>query len=632
MTLRNAIALNLLVFINLVFCTAYAKIPPADLAQENQYLSARISPDGTKLAVYMETEDKKRIITLDANTFESLGVIHFNGKKEPGYFRWLNNERILTSISFNKIRDKRTHTQGLMAVNYDGENPEKLGFLQVLHILPDNREEILVASYPRRRNGSGLAEVFKVNIYTGNRVSYQTIARSPVPAADFIVSPDGEIHGVSGLNKDGDVEVYLLSKENKEWIQLSNTKFGDNFETLALGKDKENLFVIDNAQRDKKGLYKFNFESSKLEHVYTHEDVDISSIIIDTDRTQVYAIKIDDGYPSYLVLEHSSNESKVFKNMIVTFPDQEVTITSSSTDGTKWVVFVSSDTTRGAYYLFDIKNNRLQFLFKNYTHIDEALLAKTTPIKFKASDGLDVSGYISYPKNTPLNGIFPLVVLVHGGPRVRDYWNFNSEVHLLTQQGFAVLRVNYRGSSGYGTKHLHAGNMQWGGKIQQDVIDGTKWAIGQGKIDPDKVCIMGGSFGGYSAVQAPILAPDLYKCSVATAGIYDLEMLHESDSLNEWFFGDDYIEEVLGADSESLRAISPVFNMDKFSIPILISHGGKDYTAPIEHAESLIDSLDDLNKPYELFIKKAEGHGFYDLENRIEYYEKVVDFLSRHLK
>ena len=171
-----------------------------------------------------------------------------------------------------------------------------------------------------------------------------------------------------------------------------------------------------------------------------------------------------------------------------------------------------------------------------------------------------------------------------------------------------------------------------GDRVQQDIIDGTKWVISQGGIKQDKVCIMGASFGGYSALQSATLAPDLFKCVVGNAGVYDIEMMFEEGDIPRILWGKSYLESQLGNDKELMRKHSPVHNVAKLKAPVLIAHGEKDVRVPIEHAEALRDAMDKHGKKYEWFVKESESHGFHDVGNRTEYFEKVIQFLAKHLK
>lgn len=178
------------------------------------------------------------------------------------------------------------------------------------------------------------------------------------------------------------------------------------------------------------------------------------------------------------------------------------------------------------------------------------------PVSFTSFDGMDISGYYTAAKEHE-GDTAPLVVLVHGGPRARDYWGFNPEVQVLATQGYSVLQINFRGSDGYGKDFLDAGNRQWGNAIQKDIIAATRWAIATDRAEAGRVCIMGSSFGGYSAMQSAILEPDLYSCVVANAGIYDLAMMYTEGDIEYRYLGKAYLEETIGRDDEELRRTLP---------------------------------------------------------------------------
>ncbi len=297
-------------------------------------------------------------------------------------------------------------------------------------------------------------------------------------------------------------------------------------------------------------------------------------------------MRIDHTYPEYLIFNKQEEEAAIFRSLLATFAGLKVDITSSTKDGSKWIVNVSSDTSPGAYYLFDRNTNKIRFLFSTFNGVDEEHMSAMQPVSIAASDGMTIPGYLTLPKAGPSPA--PLVTLVHGGPHgVRDYWGFDREVQMLASQGYAVLQVNYRGSDGYGREFKQAGMKRWGDRIQQDIIEMTQWAMAQPEIDDNKACIMGASFGAYSALQSSILANDLFRCAIANAGIYDLSLLYEEGDVADLYFGEAYLESTIGLEPETLRDFSPVFNVDKLQAPVLIAHGELDRRAPFEHAEDL---------------------------------------------
>ena len=351
-----------------------------------------------------------------------------------------------------------------------------------------------------------------------------------------------------------------------------------------------------------------------------------------TDKRSAYAVRVDDGYPAYLILNKKHEEAKVFKELLKLFPYSSVKVTSKTEDGQIYVVFVSSDIDPGSLYLLDRESNKLKRLFQFKPEFQSADFAQVEPIKFEASDGSMLNGFFTQAKAKQKNELAPTVVLVHGGPHgVRDYWEFSSQVQYLVAHGYSVLQVNFRGSGGYGVNYQRSGYKAWGGLVQQDILDGYQWLVKNKKAADNKVCIMGGSFGAYSAIQSAALYPDVYKCAIANAGIYDLELMFEEGDVQQKRSGMSYLKHVLGTDEQLLKSMSPVNYVEKIQVPILLAHGEKDERAPFEHAERLRAALDKENKSYEWFVIGDESHGFFNPKNQRAYMKQVVGFLDKHL-
>nr|WP_255771406.1 prolyl oligopeptidase family serine peptidase [Microbulbifer guangxiensis] len=248
---------------------------------------------------------------------------------------------------------------------------------------------------------------------------------------------------------------------------------------------------------------------------------------------------------------------------------------------------------------------------------------------FTARDGLSVGVYLTFPEGRREN--LPMVVIPHGGPRARDYWQYDRQAQILSQNGYLVLQVNFRGSTGYGDHFLQAGTREWGDKIQRDIAEAAQWAIDQGYATPERVCIFGASFGGYSALMNPIRYPDLYQCAAGYVGVYDLEMLYKRGDIRRRDRGVAYLEEVVSRDESFLRENSPLYNVEKLELPVFIVHGAQDQRAPVEHAEALIEQLEAANKPYQSLILPNEGHGFYAEDSNLQLYGQLLEFLDRHI-
>jgi dipeptidyl aminopeptidase/acylaminoacyl peptidase len=295
------------------------------------------------------------------------------------------------------------------------------------------------------------------------------------------------------------------------------------------------------------------------------------------------------------------------------------------------IVAVHSDKNPGEFYLFDTKTGQAQFLFASKPEIDANLMSPMLPIEFKARDGLTLHGYITIPASSNGKNL-PLIINPHGGPHgVRDEWGFDPEVQLFASRGYAVLQVNYRGSGGYGTKFQDVGYTNWGTTMQDDLADGVQWAIKQGYADPNRVCIYGGSYGGYAALENPIRYPDLYKCTVGYAGVYDLTLQGKSGDTHHYASGKRALD-VFHADSEDRqKQYSPAYNADKLTIPAFIVYSGHDERVVPKNSEELMAAMDKLGKKYQVMYEPNEMHGYYKPEHRTDLYTRMLVFFDKYI-
>jgi len=644
--------LLLYLFTTIILTSKTYAIGPVDLAKDYTYQGAKISPDGKHIAMAILQNGKRKLAVVSSSDFSAVGGANFGKKQEVGEFYWANNERIVMQVWVSEPWKEQPSFYGeLFAVNYNGKRGRMIygyragemsvgsklkkkvsiyGQAKIISLLPSEEDEILISSTPMSSSGGRIPTAHRLNIYNGKMSPI--VAGGPVPYANFFADRQGNIKIAVGTDKNHEKRVYRFLDDKNDWQEVPSESFGSGYYPLTFDESGKNLLLIDNKDHDVAGIYKLDLETGKKALLYRDEKVDITNIEYNLARDNVYAIRIDPDYPTYVMLNNNSEEGQMFKFFLDMFPGYKVNVTSHSKDGKLWMIYASNDRAAGSYYLYNKESNKFSLLFSNMEHLKSKALSESIPIKFTASDGREVNGYITYPAGIPETQNVPLVTLVHGGPMARDYWSFDREVQLLAAQGYAVLRLNFRGSTGYGASFEAGSKRQWGGRVQKDIIEGTKWAIQQGGISEDKVCIMGGSFGGYSALQSAILAPELFRCVVGVAGVYDLAMMFEEGDVPNLLFGKAYLQNQLGTDKELMRQYSPVHNVHKLQAPVLIAHGEKDVRVPIEHAEALRDAMDKHKKEYEWFVKDTETHGFYDQKNRTEYFERVIVFLSKHLK
>ena len=644
-----------LIFISLSLATlatntikAYANSIPIELfAKSVSYLDVKISPDGKYLATRIQSKEDIALVVFSRTDKKMLSSTKFTNGTQVGEFYWVSNQRlVMKQLEREQGSEQLFYYGQLYAVNADGSNRELIygynvqgeqtgsrlskkdttkGWAEFIDILPNDDEHILISSTPWSKSQSIFPSVYKLNVNNGKM---NKVVTGPISDAQFITNQAGELTLSSGVTSDGTKKVFRFIDE--KWQEVSQFEYGGDFLPITMSADSKYLYALDNPEQDTLGLYKLNLQTSDYQKVYSEDKIDVTSLRTSVDKRSITAMRFDPDYPTYIMLDKTSSEAQIFKSLVQQFPGQSIELTSHDKDGNLWVVYTSSAYSPGTYYLYDKKKNKIGRLFKSITKFPEQLMTEVVPIEFKATDGKTIKGYITYTP-TEKQSAMPMVVLVHGGPRDRDYWEFNHELQLLASQGYRVLQINYRGSFGYGRDFLTAGDRHWGDNIQQDIIDGTRWAIKNKLAIKDNICIMGTSFGGYSAVQSAILAPDLYQCVVSNAGIYDLTKLYDEGDIAQYYTGKAFLERVIGKDDNQLRLFSPAYNAEKITMPVFIAHGKKDQRAPVEHAEALIKALKKYDKDYIYFNKNREAHGFANEQNLAEYYKSVIKFIGKNI-
>ena len=610
----------------------------------------KISPTGEYLALRVFQKGKHHIRFLDRKTLKPLGALSFPFTSEVGFYYWANNERIVTRILEVSTNQEAPKNYGeLFAANYDGGMQEHIfgyrsgerqtgthirkrdtdyAWANIIDALPDDDRHVMISSTAMSSSGHHIARALLLDTYSGLEKS--TLKVSSYAFGRFYTDRNGKIRLVTSERQDNSIHLQALPGLNKEWITIPESRYGIDIEPIAITDDGTSVYFLDHEQNDKRGLHKLSLAGEKYQHIYTHKQVDITELIKTTNGHGVYAVRVDHGYPSYLMLPNPSEEREIFRKLLKYFSGSLVSIRSRSRDSKFWVIRTETDTDPGSFYLFNSVDKTSKKLFDSMPDVNQKELSIVEPITFESFDGKTISGYFTDAKG-PRELTAPLVVLVHGGPITRDYWGFNPTVQALATNGFSVLQINFRGSQGFGEAFEQAGYLQWGDDIQRDIIAGTRWAIKNQRADAGKTCIMGSSFGAYSAIQSATLAPDLFSCVVANGGIYDLSIMYRKGDIESWWGGDAYLEKVIGRNKEQLAAFSPVNRIAELRAPVLVAHGKQDRRAPFGHAKRLRKALKKHDKEYEWFVKGREAHGFYNNDNQVEYLQTAIKFLSKHM-
>jgi dipeptidyl aminopeptidase/acylaminoacyl peptidase len=313
-------------------------------------------------------------------------------------------------------------------------------------------------------------------------------------------------------------------------------------------------------------------------------------------------------------------------------PGTEFGIVDRDHADTTWLLSFDRDDGPVRYYSFDRATHQATFLFENRPELNDYTLSKMEPFSFKSRDGLEIHGYLSFPPGAERKGL-PTVINVHGGPWHRDSWGLDVEAQWLANRGYLCIQINFRGSIGYGKDFTNAGDREWGGKMQDDVTDAVRWAIDQGFADPERVCIYGGSYGGYASLCGVTFTPDLYRCAVSIVGPSSLKTFIETIP-PYWAPMIAVFKKRVGdpeSDEAFLWSRSPLSKVDEITVPLLIAHGANDPRVKLSETEQIVAAMEEKGIPHDLMVFEDEGHGFAKPTNRLRFYEAAERFLATHL-
>ncbi|WP_196138285.1 S9 family peptidase [Aliikangiella sp. G2MR2-5] len=626
------------------------EIPIENFVKEAQFKDAKLSPEGDYLAVSLPLIDRTGLVILDRQTMKPSYVYRFPENNHVDEFYWVNNERLVFTRVFKEPWREQPVTNGqIYAGNYDGSKGDVIfgwsagtnrtgnlrmkknkgpdrSFGEVLHILPDDPEHIIISARHMDHDYDSPLRILKLNVYTGKK---KLITRTPYGNMHINLDSAGNPVFANGTDSKGKFRSFFYV--DREWIEIKEDEPLNDYRPVASDSSGKKLYMKSHLQDKTDALFEYDMASKKIKMIFNHPESDIHSLIREPSTQIVVGAEVMPDYFEYHYFEPDNEFAQIHNSLAGVFAGEDITITSRTNDLSEMIVLVQSDKNPGDFYLYNHKKKQVGLMLKRKQWLASQDLADRQPIKFKARDGKTIYGYLTLPKE--ISKPVPLVTYVHGGPYgMQDTWFYDTDAQLLANRGFAVLQVNYRGSGGYGWEYEKIAYKKRHSLIQQDIIDGTKWALSQPEIS-DKACIMGWSFGGYSALMSPLIEQDLFSCSIAAAGVYDAVLQEEEADYSE-------ISSVAlgaaakryGTDEKLLTEESPLTYIDKLRTPILIVHGGKDKRVPPEQAYLLKEALDKRNMEYEWLFKEKEGHGFYKEENQIEFYEKAIKFLNKYLK
>ncbi|HEY9111214.1 MAG TPA: alpha/beta fold hydrolase [Rhodanobacteraceae bacterium] len=628
-----------------------APVSFADLARHSRYKMVKVSPDGTHIAATTVLDDGQTVLSL-INLVNKKGI---NVKPREGddilAFWWASPKYVVYSeAEHDGGWDMPIATGELYSVEADGGSPTMLygyrmdtmqtgsniqrvtaerGTAQFLSRIDGDPDHILavVTSWEASGSAGALSAVYRMDVRNGRK---QRVTGAPMREASFLADHHGHVRFAMGDDLQGKRVVYMRPSEGGDWELLYQASNDRDWPIAFSADDKTVWFTCLGSPGF--GTCEFDPDTRKMMHVWSNPHVEATNLAQGLAYDSVIGVEFTDGRPAVSVFDNQEPGVKALVELMQQYPGEDVHFVSGTDDGSKAIALVQADVDPGTFFLYDKASNSFSPLLQRATWIDPNLLGRADPFTFTTRDGLTEQGYITYPPGKDGAKNLPMVVFVHGGPYgIRDGWEYDPYVQAMATRGYVVLQVNYRGSGDYGFDFEKAGWHQWGGTMQDDVTDATRWAIAQGIANKDRVCIYGGSYGGYAALEGAVSVPDLYKCAIGYVGVYNLpEMLDRRDAA-QTLYSERYWQRTMGTDETGLAQHSPIYQLQNLKAKVMLVVGGRDTIVLPSQGQEMHMAMLKRKIPHEWLYKPDEWHGFYDEKNIAELFERVDAFLDANI-
>ncbi|MFG1792544.1 alpha/beta fold hydrolase [Nocardia sp. NPDC049149] len=614
----------------------------ADLFDSPVRAAASVSPDGTRIAYLAPWQHRLNVWVQDLDAAAAPRCVTADDKRSVVSFEWTDDPRWLLYLQDND-GDENWHLYRV-----DLESPEA----GAVDLTPFPGAKVLTFDLPRGRPGTVILQlnsravaefdIHELDLGTG---ALTLLAQNPGRGGSWLFSDNGDLY-FSAMTTDGDLEFSQWDGGTgtlRTIVVFDGADYPVGVNPLQLTPDGTGVWIGSNRGTDRTRLARLDLTTGEQTEVDSHPTFDLDP-----------RSGISPGYPSALIRDRRTGEligarylgarqvihplepnfAAVLANL-TSLSDGDLGALSSDASGTRWIVSFEHDRDPGATYYYDHATGESRLLFRPFPDLDPAVLAPMTPVTVTARDGLALPSYLTLPVGVAPTDL-PLVLMVHGGPWARDSWGYDPAVQLFANRGYAVLQVNFRGSTGYGKAHVNAAVGEFAGKMHDDLIDAVNWAVAQGYADRDRVAIFGGSYGGYAALVGVCFTPNVFAAAIDYVGISNLANFLRTVPafsrpflVNNWYrFVGDPGDPAQEAD---MLARSPISRTDDIRTPLLVAQGANDVRVVQAESDNLVKALRARGVEVEYLIKDDEGHGFLNPENAIDLYRAIDRFLAEHL-
>ena len=628
--------------------------------RHSAYDNVTLSADGKMIAATAPVKGRRNLVVIDIEKRRAAALTSFD-KFDVSSLRWVGPRRLLFSVGDRQEATGRFNFKGQYAIDADGQNlrelisddPNRRGpRLRVDTVFAAATEEdprAVVAMYERSRD---YVDVYKLDFKTlrfellsfdsPGRVGHWVLDSTHVPRVAVRDEPR-ERNGAPQYST-----VWVRSAADAKWAKVfteSSWRDGDSFDPIGIDADDRTLYLAHNQGRERMAVYKYDLQTGKMGDLVAEDpivDINISDadvrLLRDSKTRQVIGLSYQGPKPTTIWFDEKMKQRQ--QRIDATFAGANNRMSFSS-DGAVALIYSESDVNPGAFYLWHQTTDKIELIAKTRDWLDPKLMAERRVIRYTARDGMPVMAYLTVPRGVDAKNL-PLIVNIHGGPQVRAYrwaeWGRWPEAQFFASRGYAVLEPEPRGSTGFGRKHLTSAFKQWGGTMQDDLTDGALALVKDGIVDRNRMCLHGGSYGGYASLQGLVKEPDLFKCANSFVAVTDLELIKTLGYSDTNEVGDYTENEFLiwigdpKTDAQLFQTRSPARNAQAIKGAVMLTMGSDDQRVPLRHGTDMRDALIKAGKSVEWKVYADEGHGFNREENVIDFYTRSVNFFDANLK
>ena len=606
------------------------QIPLEDFFRNSERTGYQLSPDGSYISYMAPYKDRLNVFVrrVDETDEHAIRITNETERSVAGYM-WADNQRLL--YMKDTAGDENYQLYG---VHRDGSDDRAYTAFDGVRtsLIDDLEEQPGVVMIGMNKRNPEVFDPYRLNIETGELT---LLAENPGNIQGWMTDHDGRLRVATAIVDGVNTQILYRDTEDEPFRPVLTTNFRDVVSFMEFTPDNKEVYAATNLHRDKTILVRMNPATcEELEVLYENERYDIASISSSRKRKKLLSVYCT-GHKEPVRHYFDTEEEQLRQRIKAHFPNQRYGIADTDKAEKNYLIYVGGDRTRGSYWHYNALTDEAKKIADLAPWIKSDEMNAMHPVCYTTRDGLQIEAYLTLPDGlTPDTAKqLPIVVNPHGGPWARDCWGYSSEVQFLSNRGYAVFQMNFRGSTGYGRHFLEASYKQWGLKMQDDITDGVKWLIEQGIANPKRIAIYGGSYGGYATLAGLTFTPDLYACGIDYVGVSNLFTFMQTIP-PYWRPMLEMMYEQVGHpehDADQLAATSPALHADKIKVPLFVAQGANDPRVNKAESDQMVEALRQRGVVVEYMVKDNEGHGFHNQENRFDFYRAMERFLKAHL-